>query len=119
VFKTLKKFFSWSFAYKKKKTVMSKHKTHLEMTKLYRYLIEESRNLPIITDYNENSVKKAAKSATNSTIYAYCHKSVLPIDQNIIEEQSRARKWISDIFLKRTSSNNFFIDYNIRNLQKK
>ena len=80
----------------------------VELIKFYGYLIEESRSLPIMCDYQtkEWSPKqlKQYTEINGSMMYAYCHKSLLPIPVNIIEEQARARKWISDLHTKRSFS---------------
>lgn len=81
--------------------------TQAELTKFYGYIIEQSRALPLMCDYQakwslENFKQYA--DVSSSMMYAYCHKSLLPIPFNIIEEQSRARKWISDLHTKRSLS---------------
>ena len=80
----------------------------VELIKFYGYLIEESRSLPIMCDYQtkECSAKQLRQYSdmSGSMMYAYCHKSLLPIPVNIIEEQARARKWISDLHTKRSFS---------------
>ena len=82
--------------------------TQTELTKFYGYIIEQSRSLPLMCDYQakEWSLEhfKQYADVNSSMMYAYCHKSLLPIPFNIIEEQSRARKWISDLHSKRSLS---------------
>ncbi len=79
-----------------------------ELVKFYAYLVEESRLLPLMCDYcpKELSMEQFKQYAdvNSSMMYAYCHKSLLPMPFNIIEEQSRARKWISDLYSKRSMS---------------
>lgn len=78
--------------------------------KFFGYLVEEARSLPLMCDYQtkEWSLEhfKQYADVNSSMMYAYCHKSLLPIPFNIIEEQSRARKWISDLHTKRSQLNN-------------
>ena len=83
-----------------------------ELIKFYGYLVEESRSLPIMCDYqNKQWTQDQLKNYIDvslpngsALIYGYCHKSLLPISNNIIEEQARARKWISDLHTKRSFS---------------
>jgi len=79
-----------------------------ELVKFYGYIVEESRSLPLMCDYQikDWSFEKFKQYAdsNSSMMYAYCHKSLLPIPYNIIEEQSRARKWMSDLAMKRSLS---------------
>lgn len=80
-----------------------------ELMKFFGYLVEEARSLPLMCDYQtkEWSLEhfKQYADVNSSMMYAYCHKSLLPIPFNIIEEQSRARKWISDLHTKRSQLN--------------
>ncbi len=83
-----------------------------EVTKFFGYLVEESRLLPLMCDYTPRDLSmeqfKQYANVNSSMMYAYCHKSLLPMPMNIIEEQSRARKWISDLYSKRSmNSGNF------------
>lgn len=81
-----------------------------EFNKFYAYLVEESRSLPIMCDYRGKQWTQDQLRSFNdaslgsSSIYGCCHKSLLPISNNIIEEQARARKWISDLHTKRSFS---------------
>ena len=85
-----------------------------EFKKFYAYLVEESRSLPIMCDYRgkqwtQDQLRSYSDTILgNSAIYAYCHKSLLPISNSIIEEQARARKWISDLHTKRSFSYSSF-----------
>ena len=77
-----------------------------ELVKLYAYLIDEARALPILRDFRlnraSNHLLRSGKLASE-LVYAYCSKSLLPIDFAIVEEQARAKKWISDLFARRNS----------------
>ena len=46
-------------------------------------------------DQLKNYINTSASNGS-SLIYAYCHKSLLPISNSIVEEQARARKWMSN-----------------------
>lgn len=85
-----------------------------ELTKFYSYIIENARSLPIIRDYQSksNGILNATEMIgmpaelgplKSSFIYGYCHKSLLPVDFAIAEEQARAKKWIGDIYRSRGS----------------
>ncbi len=78
-----------------------------ELVKFYGFFVEESRSLPIIKDYHATSwnYDQCIKQNHLQTpfLYAFCHKNLLPLDYAILEEQTRARKWISDLYMKRNS----------------
>lgn len=87
--------------------MFNKNIPQTELIKFYGFYIEESRSLPMIKDYHsrcwnyEQSLKQ--KDLQTPLLYAFCHKNLLPIDFAIAEEQIRARKWISDLYMKRNS----------------
>ncbi len=80
-----------------------------ELIKFYGYLLEESRSLPIMCDYQAKENNNIKPDTNGSMVYTYCHKSLLPVPVNIIEEQARARKWMSDLHTKRSFSCASFI----------
>lgn len=87
-----------------------------ELVKFYGHIVEKSHSLPFMCDYQIKDWSfekfKQYADANSSMMYAYCHKSLLPIPFNIIEEQSRARKWMSDLHTKRSlSCTNFTQQY--------
>ncbi len=75
------------------------------MIKFYGFLIEEAHSLPILRDYHSrcwNSDQSYNQTHIKSPyLYAFCNKILLPLDHLIVEEQTRARKWISDLYMKR------------------
>lgn len=84
----------------------------IELLKTYGFIMHEARQLPMIRDYHSRvmtSEQLTTQLLTNQQqlqtpfIYIYCHKNILPLDSTIVEEQARARRWISDLFMKRNS----------------
>ena len=83
--------------------------------KFFGYLVEEARSLPLMCDYQTQITLKSMAhfkqyfkqyaDVNSSMMYAYCHKSLLPMPFNIVEEQTRARKWISDLHTKKSQAN--------------
>lgn len=66
--------------------------------------------MPILRDFRPNRTRHSnyhllrSGQMESSLVYAYCSKSLLPIDFAIVEEQARAKKWISDLFARRNAA---------------
>jgi len=85
--------------------IYHKDVSQLNLTKFYGFLLEEARSLPMFKDFHTSNFNQEQSYKQNFLqapfIYAYCHKILLPPAPAILLEQTRARKWINDLYMKR------------------
>ena len=66
---------------------------------MYAHFISQSRELPMVQDFKmnyEEDVKKMKQLETQKTLFfAYCHKSLLPLERELQEEMLKAKIWVS------------------------